>query len=132
MATSNSGCQADAGNSKTTDLSAKMVVYINSATLGIGDDDLGATLMEVYLDTLANFAADISHLILVNSGVKLACRDSTTTEQLLNLANTGISVLSCGTCLNYFGLAEDLAVGSVSNMFEIIETMKDCGKTISP
>ena len=116
----------------TTNLSAKMVVYINSATLGIGDDDLGTTLMGVYLDTLANFAADISHLILINSGVKLACRDSTVTEQLRNLADTGIKVLSCGTCLNYFELADDLAVGSVSNMFEIIETMKDCGKTISP
>jgi selenium metabolism protein YedF len=116
----------------TTNLSKKMVVYINSATLGIGNDDLGTTLMGVYLDTLANFAADISHLILVNSGVKLACRNSAVTEQLLNLANTGISVLSCGTCLNYFKLADDLAVGSVSNMFEIIETMKDCGKTISP
>ena len=116
----------------TTNLSAKMVIYINSATLGRGDDDLGTTLMGVYLDTLANFAAEISHIILVNSGVKLACRDSTVTEQLRNLAGTGISVLSCGTCLNYFELADDLAVGSVSNMFEIIEAMKDCGKTISP
>lgn len=116
----------------TTNLSKKMVVYINSATLGRGDDDLGTTLMGVYLDTLANFAAEISHVILINSGVKLACRDSTVTEQLLNLADTGIKVLSCGTCLNYFELADDLAVGSVSNMFEIIETMKDCGKTISP
>jgi selenium metabolism protein YedF len=132
MATTNCECQSDANNSKTTNLSAKIVVYINSATLGRGDNDLGATLMGVYLDTLANFAADISHVILINSGVKLACRNSAVTEQLLNLANTGISVLSCGTCLNHFKLADDLAVGSVSNMFEIIETMKDCGKTISP
>ena len=115
-----------------TNLSAKIAVYINSATLGRGDDDLGTTLMRVYLDTLANYADEISHVILINSGVILACRDSTVTEQLRNLADTWIQVLSGGTCLNYFELADDLAVGSVSNMFEIIETMKDCGKTISP
>ena len=137
MGTTNSGCQSDAvpadvGSTTTANPSAKMVVYINSATLGRGDDDLGTTLMEAYLDTLANFAAEISHIILVNSGVKLACRDSTVIDQLRNLANTGISVLSCGTCINFFELKDKLVVGDISNMFEIIETLKNGGRTLNP
>ena len=137
MGANNCGCRSEKtpeniDNSSIADTSAKMVVYLNSATLGRGDDDLGATLMGAYLDTLANFAAEISHIILVNSGVKLACRDSNVTDQLGNLANTGIKVLSCGTCINFFDLKDKLVVGDISNMFEIIETIKNGGRTISP
>ena len=136
MGTTNCGCQSDAvpadvDSNTTTNPSAKMVVYINSATLGIGDDDLGTTLMGVYLDTLANFAAEISHVILINSGVKLACRDSTGTEPLLNLANTGIKVLSCGTCLNYFDLLDKKQVGETTNMLDIVTAMQLADKVIN-
>ncbi|MCA1765730.1 MAG: hypothetical protein LC633_05720 [Desulfobulbaceae bacterium] len=44
--------------------------------MGRGDDELGANLLAIYLDTLSNFARQLSHVILVNSGVKLACRGS--------------------------------------------------------
>jgi selenium metabolism protein YedF len=109
-----------------------MVVYINSAIMGRGDDQLGANLMSVYLDTLGNFAPDISHVILVNSGVKLACKGSASLEPLENLAGTGIKILSCGTCINYFKLQDELAVGAISNMVEILETQKSCCKILTP
>lgn len=110
----------------------QIVIYINSATMGDGDDKLGANLMGVYLDTLSNFAHDISHIILVNSAVKLACQGSEVIEQLQNLAGTGTSILSCGTCLNFFEIKEQLEAGVVSNMFEIIEVMKNSSKILSP
>ena len=136
MGNSNCGCQGQTTtSSEQTKQDAKnggLVIYINSAVMGRGDDKLGANLMGVYLDTLANFATDISHVILVNSGVKLACKGSGSLEQLENLAGTGIKILSCGTCLNYFELKEELSVGTVSNMVEIIEAKQNCAKIMIP
>ncbi|MCK4837502.1 MAG: sulfurtransferase-like selenium metabolism protein YedF [Desulfobulbaceae bacterium] len=129
MENSNYGSQ---GQTKSEAKNGGLVIYINSDVMGRGDDQLGANLMGVYLDTLANFATDISHVILVNSGVKLACKDSASLEQLENLAGIGIKILSCGTCINYFELKEKLAVGAISNMVEIIETMKGSNKVLNP
>ena len=137
MGNSNCGCQSQvettsSEKAKTGANNDKIVVYINSEIMGRGDDELGANLMTVYLDTLGNFATDISHIILVNSGVKLACKDSNSQEPLENLAGTGIKILSCGTCINYFKLKDDLVVGTISNMVEILETMKNCSKVLAP
>lgn len=137
MENNNCGCQAKVGATsneqvKTTSQNERITIYINSAVLGRGDDELGANLMAVYLDTLGNFAPSISHVILVNSGVKLACNGSSSLEQLQNLAGTGIKILSCGTCINYFNLNSNLAVGTISNMVEILEVMKNCNKVLTP
>ena len=137
MGNSNCGCQGQetattSGQEKPGAKNGRMVVYINSTIMGHGADELGANLLGVYLDTLGNFATDISHIILVNSGVKLACKGSGSLEQLENLAGTGIKILSCGTCLNYFELKEELAVGTVSNMVEILETKQNCAKVLTP
>lgn len=109
-----------------------IVIYISSETMGRGDDELGLILMRAYLDTLTNFAKEISHIILVNGGVKLATEGHEASEQLIDLANLGVEVLSCGTCLNYFHLKEKLQAGSVSNMVAIFEVLKEAGKLISP
>lgn len=136
MGNSNCGCQGQTTTSseqtKPATKNGSLVIYINSEVMGRGDNKLGANLMGVYLDTLANFATDISHVILVNSGVKLACKGSGSLEQLENLAGTGTKILSCGTCLNYFELKEELAVGTVSNMVEILETKQNCDKILTP
>ncbi len=108
------------------------VVYLNSTVMGRGDDALGAKLLGVFLDTLAHFAPRVSHLLLVNSGVKLACTGSPVLEQLEGLASADIEILSCGTCLNHFALGEELQVGKVSNMMEIIELQTRAQRLITP
>ena len=132
MDNSNCGGKSQSTPESTGASGNQIAVYINSDTMGKGDDTLGANLMGVYLDTLSNFANEISHIILVNSGVKLACKGSTVIEQLQNLAGTGVDILSCGTCLNFFEIKDQLEAGSVSNMFDIIEAMKNSGKVLSP
>jgi selenium metabolism protein YedF len=109
-----------------------MVVYITAATMGRGDEELGATLMTAYIDTLSYFAADISHIVLINSGVKLAVEGSSVLAHLQDLAGSGIEVLACGACLNHFGLTGKLRVGSVSNMFAILDILSKAGKVLSP
>lgn len=112
--------------------SGKTVVYISSEVMGHGDDELGRILMAKYLDTLSHFASSIDKVIFVNSGVKLTVEDSPVLDSIQNLENAGVQILSCGTCLNHFGLKENLKVGEVSNMYAIIEAISKGQKVMMP
>jgi selenium metabolism protein YedF len=109
-----------------------MVVYVSSETMGRGDDELGGILMAAFLDTLSQLAAEISHVIFVNAGVKLVMAGSPVLEQIGHLEQMGTDLLVCGTCLNHFGLKDELAVGRVSNMLAIIETLSGAGRVLRP
>lgn len=108
------------------------VVYIASDTMGRGDDVLGRKLMKVYLDTLSHFAKEISHVIFVNAGVKLAIAGSPALDHIRDLENMGVTVLSCGACLDHFSIKDQLAVGIVSNMYAILEVKLRAGRILSP
>lgn len=116
----------------STTAARNMVVYVSSEGMGRGDDELGAVLMEAFLDTLSQFKGELSHAIFVNAGAKLAVEGSPVLEQIRQLEALGVQVLVCGTCLNHFGIKDRLAVGSVSNMYSIIETLSKAGRIIRP
>ena len=109
-----------------------LVVYVTSEGMGQGDDSLGRTLMAAFLDTLAHFKDEVSYVVFVNGGARLAVEDSPVLDQIRQLEQLGAQVLVCGTCLNHFGIREKLAVGSVSNMFSIIETLSKAGRIVRP
>jgi selenium metabolism protein YedF len=108
------------------------VVYVSSNGMGRGDDELGGILMAAFLDTLSQFKDEVSHLIFVNAGARLAVGGSPVLEQIRQLEEVGVEVLVCGTCLDHFGITDDLSVGRVSNMYEIIETLSAAGRIIRP
>jgi len=110
----------------------KTVVFVSSEGMGRGDEELGTILMAAFLDTLSQFKGELSHAIFVNAGAKLAVEGSLVLEQVRQLEQMGVQVLVCGTCLNHFGIKDKLAVGSVSNMYAIIETLSKAGKIIRP
>jgi selenium metabolism protein YedF len=70
-------------------------------------------------------------IIFFNSGVKLVVEGSPVVEDLQALKAQGIEILACGTCLGHYGLKERVAVGEVSNMYTIAETMLGAGKVVS-
>ncbi|MGN0986897.1 MAG: DsrE family protein, partial [Otoolea sp.] len=67
-----------------------------------------------------------------NGGVKLAVEGAVSVEDLKSMEAQGVQILACGTCLNYYGLTEQLAVGSVTNMYAIVEELNAAGKVIRP
>ena len=67
-----------------------------------------------------------------NSGAFLSCEGSQSLEDLKNLEAEGVNIMTCGTCLDFYGLKEKLAVGTVTNMYEIVETMEKADKIIRP
>ena len=126
------------GGSEKTELdqkaksSQKPVVYINSPLLGIGDEALGSILMRAFLKTLLDLKPKPYRLILINSGVRLSSEGSEVLETLKALSDQGVAILSCGTCLDFYGLKERLRVGTVSNMFEIAQSLLDADPLIRP
>ncbi|MDY0002436.1 MAG: sulfurtransferase-like selenium metabolism protein YedF [Polyangia bacterium] len=109
-----------------------LVVYVASEGMGIGDEGLGRTLMAAFLDTMAQWTGELSHVIFVNGGAKLAVKGSPVLDQIRQLEEMGATVLVCGTCLRHFGIQDELAVGSLSNMFAILEVLTSAGRIIRP
>jgi selenium metabolism protein YedF len=111
---------------------SKVVLYIGGATMGRGDDELGLKLMRGFLRTQIDCEPKPWRIIFINSGVKLTTVDDEAVEAVSLLAEHGVEALSCGTCLQHFGIEDKLRVGRVTNMYEVIETMNAAGKVISP
>lgn len=97
------------------------VYLITSETLGHGSAELGAVLMKSFFFTLTSADQPPKALLFLNSGVKLAVAGSPVLDHLQTLANKKVEILSCGTCLDYFALKEQLAVGGITNMYTILE-----------
>lgn len=92
------------------------VIFINSENLGHGDDELGSKLAGMLLYSLGQTEPKPKAIVLMNSGVRLALEGSAAVEHLQVLAEAGTKVYACGTCLDFFGVKERLAVGEVGNM----------------
>ncbi len=114
------------------DQAQKVVVYINSDLLGVGDEALGSFLMKAFLKTLLDLDRKPDRLILINSGVRLASEDSQVSDTLRALSDKGVEIVSCGTCLDFYKLREKMSVGTISNMFDIIQSMLEADRLIRP
>ena len=71
-------------------------------------------------------------MVFYNGGAKLTVEDSPVLEDLKSLAEQGVEIMTCGTCLDYYGIKDKLAVGTVTNMYSIVETMQNAGRVIRP
>lgn len=112
--------------------SGPFVIVISADKMGKGNDELGYVLIKAFFHTVAEQAAKPDVIIFYNTGVKLTVQGSEVLEDLGQLESDGTEILVCGTCLNYFEIKDKLAVGNVSNMYDIVETMSKSGRLISP
>ena len=108
------------------------VVVLSSDKMGSGDDKLGTALMKAFLFALTNVDPIPETIIAYNRGVFLTTEGSEVLEDLKNLEAAGTKIVSCGTCLNFYGLTEKLAVGSVSNMYDIVDLQNGAARIIRP
>lgn len=108
------------------------VVVIASDKMGNGDDVLGALLMKGFIFALTQQDELPKTILLYNGGARLTCEDSPALEDFKSLEAQGVEILTCGTCLNHYGLSEKLKVGSVTNMYVIAEKMLQAGLIVRP
>jgi len=110
----------------------KVLVLVDGATVGRGDEVLGAVLMKSFLHTLKEIEPRPWKLVFLNAGVKLATEGSDVLGVLGDLEHLGVEVLSCGTCLDFFRLKEKLVAGKVTNMYEIVSSLVAATNVIRP
>ncbi len=108
------------------------VVAVSSPTMGDGDDRLGATLLRGFLYALTEQDAWPDTVLFYNGGAYLTTTGSDSIDDLRRLEDAGVEILTCGTCLNHYGLAENLAVGGVTNMYTIVELLMTADVVIKP
>ena len=100
--------------------------------VGRGSDELGKLLMKSFLFAVGQLPQLPKTMLFYNGGARLTVEGSDSLEDLKGLEAQGVEILTCGTCLNFYGLADQLAVGGVTNMYSIVETLANAGKVIKP
>lgn len=108
------------------------VVILSSDKMGIGDDQLGSKLINAFIYALTSQDSVPDKVICYNGGVRLTTENAKAIEDLKSLEAAGVTVMSCGTCLDFYGLKDKLQVGIVSNMYDIVEAQMNAGTIIRP
>ncbi|OPJ55441.1 sulfurtransferase-like selenium metabolism protein YedF [Alkalithermobacter paradoxus] len=106
------------------------IIMISSEFMGKGSDELGKVLMKGFIYTITESKPYPKAILFINSGVKLTTENEDTIENLKKLQNSGVSILSCGTCLDYYNLKDKLQVGNISNMYDIVENINKSSNSI--
>ena len=114
------------------DAKGDLVVVVSSDRMGTGNDELGKVLIKGYIYALTQLETLPKTILFYNKGAYLTCEGSASLEDLKSLEAQGVEILTCGTCLNYYGITEKLQVGTVTNMYVIAETMAKAGKVVKP
>ena len=109
-----------------------MLVVLAANTMGTGDAKLGTSLMKAFVFALTKQDQLPDTILCYNTGAYLTCEGADTLEDLKLLESEGVTVLTCGTCLDFYGLKEKLAVGGVTNMYDIVERMENAAQIIKP
>jgi selenium metabolism protein YedF len=107
-----------------------LVIVIGSNRFGLGDDTLGEALMKSYIYALSESDDKPKTMLFLNSGVKLTAMGSDVVECLRLIEESGTEIMSCGTCLDFYGLKEKLVIGSITNMYTIVSKMNGASNTI--
>ncbi len=109
-----------------------LVVVVSSDRMGVGNDDLGKVLIKGFIFAVTQLEKLPKTMLFYNGGATLTAEGSDSLGDLKHLEEQGVEILTCGTCLNYYNLSDKLQVGSVTNMYSIVEKMAGADKIIRP
>ena len=111
---------------------AGYIVSFQKSIRGEGSDELGSRLIHLFINTLPDIDHKPHTLVFLNSCIFLTLPDSPVLETLKKLEKEGINIWVCGACLDFFQKKEELVVGIVSNMYEIMDLMSKTPKVLYP
>jgi hypothetical protein len=107
------------------------VVLVTRHGMGNADEKLQLTLIAKYFELLLLGGNLPSAICFYTDGVRLVCEGSPVLEQLQKLESLKVRLISCSTCLNSFGLQEQVRVGIVGGMGDILEAQIQSEKVIT-
>jgi selenium metabolism protein YedF len=103
-----------------------------SDQMGTGPADLGQILIQGCINTIREVEPLPAAIVFYNSGVKLTIDESPVLQALQDLEKSGVKILVCGTCANFFQVKDQVKAGIISNMYAILETLSQAGHVIYP
>ena len=110
----------------------RIVAVVSANHMGEGNDELGRALIKGFLFAMTMQEELPSTILFYNGGAHLTCQGSDSLEDLKSLQERGVEILTCGTCLDFYGLKDQLAVGDVTNMYDIVERQMKADLVIRP
>ncbi|MBO1306153.1 sulfurtransferase-like selenium metabolism protein YedF [Enterococcus sp. 669A] len=108
------------------------IVVVDTNVMGRGSDELGKNLLKMFIYSLTEQDVLPKQVIFYNGGVSLVTEDSDSLEDLQMMADQGVEIYACGACLNFFELTEKVAIGEITNMYRIVEMMRQAPKVVKP
>lgn len=114
------------------DRQAGLVVVLSANVMGTGDEKLGKALMKAFVFSLTKQDKLPQTILCYNTGAYLTNEGADTLEDLKLLEAEGVQILTCGTCLDFYGIKDGLAVGGVTNMYEIVQIMEQAQSLVRP
>lgn len=109
-----------------------LVIQVSSDAMGSGSDELGRNLMKAFIYAVTQQDELPATMLFYNGGAHLTCEGSPALDDLKALAEQGVEILTCGTCLNHYGIADKLAVGEVTNMYVICQKLEQASNIVRP
>lgn len=107
------------------------VVALSSDTIG-SDEALGRVLVQSLLTTLKAIEPLPTHLILYSRGVLLAMEGAAMLPDLQAIAQRGVAIRLCGTCVDHYAMKHAVRVGEIANMLTLMEIQLAAGKVLKP
>ena len=116
----------------TVPVKGETVVVISSNEMGAGEEALGKKLINAFIFALTSQDKAPDKVIFYNSGAFLTTEGSEALKDLKALEEAGATIMTCGTCLDFYGIKDKLQVGIISNMYDIVEAQMNAGLIIRP
>lgn len=107
------------------------LMIVRSSGMGEGEIDLSDRLMKSFFTQMSELGRTPARMIFINSGIFLTTEGSPIAEQLQNLEKLGTEILTCGTCLEYYGRRHKLIIGKPTNMMDTVTAMLDFPKVVT-
>ena len=108
------------------------VIVVKSRYMGHGDEELGELLLKAFINTIKEISPLPQTIVFYNGGIVMTIDDSPVLPALRELERQGVALLICGTCAEFFKMKEQIHIGTISNMYTILETLTGAGKVIEP
>jgi selenium metabolism protein YedF len=112
-------------------LDQNFLLILTSSGIGDSTIDLGEKLMRGFFKTLAESQAVPEKIIFMNTSIFLTTESSPVLEELRVLESIGVKIISCQTCLNYFGRLDKLLIGTAGDMRGTVASIQDYSKVVT-
>ena len=110
---------------------SEVAILITKDGMGSADAALQHKLLDTYLKLLIENNSLPAAICFYTDGIKLVVEGSPFLERLSQIEQSGVRLIICSTCLNYFGLSEKVRVGIVGGMADILEAQARASKVIT-